>query len=470
MNRQLGRGAFFLAIGNIAFITAGYLTNLWLARRLGPSKYGVYGVLTAILTLLNLVQTSGLPTALSREIAHRNSKPKEALLNAFVIQLATITILILLIIIIAPLLAGLLHEQASVNLVRLIALVLPFYGIFALYMGFYNGLHNFGRQAILNTTYSLLKVLLIILFTIKFGLTGVLYGFVISPLIALLTGWVMPRGKIHLGLVKKLYFDSVPLTTFSVVASLQLAIDLLLVKGMVISPAAAGVYSACQSIAMIPYFGMSSISQVIFPGLAKYHNEKNIAEIRSTITSGFKHITMLVVPFCLIVAALAPQVINLLFGRSYEDGVASLRILMVAYMFLTIYMVMASSLNAIGRTMHSILFSSFGVGVTTVLCVLLIPHYQLIGASSSVAIAAIIISIASISYVRKQTKFKIPIRSLLLISFFSVSLSLLAYLIAPSVTLSPFVGFFAVVIYIGCLELSGELKVLPQTFLSRRAN
>jgi O-antigen/teichoic acid export membrane protein len=267
-----------------------------------------------------------------------------------------------------------------------------------------------------------------------------------------------------------IYLDSIPLTTFSIVASAQLAVDLFLVKGIIVAPAAAGIYSACQSVAMIPYFGMSSISQVIFPGLAKFHNENNEIEIRNTISSGLKHITMLVAPFCLIVAALSSQVMVLLFGKSYEDGAIPLRILMIAYMFLTIYMVMSSSLNAIGKTKQSIILSSLGVAITVFLCILLIPQHGLIGASLSVAVAAIIISFVSIGYVHKLTKFIVPIRSILYISLFSLSLSFITYLIAPSVMLSPIVGIIVIAIYAGCLVLSSELKVQPLSFLSRSAD
>jgi stage V sporulation protein B len=360
-----------------------------------------------------------------------------------------------------------LHEKDAINLLRYLAFVLPAYGLFALYSGYYSGLQNFYRQASLNVIYSITKTILIITLVYKFGLIGVIMGFIIAPVVSLLTGFVVPRGKIEISTLKILLLEAIPLTAFAVIASSQLAVDLLLVKGLIAGAASAGIYAACQSIAMIPYYGLSSISQVLLPSISELHHVNNYEDIKTTITNGVRYITLIVVPICLIISALASQIITLLFGNKYINGTECLRIMIIGYMFLTIYMVITSVLNGIGKAKRSMLLSIIGVAITAVACSFFIPKKGIVGAAISVLIAGLTILILAFVLLKQYTQFNIPKWSIIRI-FISASIaSFLAYIINPTSTLSPFVGLGAIIIYILGLLILGEITNEERIFLKR---
>jgi stage V sporulation protein B len=466
MNNKLGRGAGYLTLGNLTFILTGYITNIWLAHKLGPNQYGLYGVITALMTLLNLVQTSGLPQSLTREITKKNTSPKNALLNTIAVQAITTTLLAALIIIFAPFFAEVLNSPNSINLIRLLAFILPLYGLYAIYSGYYSGLHQFRKQALLNVIYSSAKLLLIIILVGRFGLMGVILGFVLAPPISLIYGFVRPEGKVNLILAKHIYIKSIPLTTFSVISSMQLAVDLLLVKSLSLSPVSAGLYAACQSVAMIPYFGMSSISQVLLPGISKQFHSGDYTGIKQTISSGFRYLAMIIVPICLLISAMSAQVIQLLFGNKFIGGQKTLQVMMIAYMFLTLYMLMASAINGLGKAYRSTALSLLGVMVTFVLCLKLIPSHDLIGAAISVLIASVTILFLSIIATSKLTGFSFPILSLIRIFCAATSVSLLAKLINPSNIMAPLVGVACLLMYIFFLAVTGEFNRQELNYMS----
>jgi O-antigen/teichoic acid export membrane protein len=63
-------------IVQFVFLVAGYAIHAGLGRILGPSLYGTFGVVITLVTILNLILTSGIPRAVSRYIAidHRTSR------------------------------------------------------------------------------------------------------------------------------------------------------------------------------------------------------------------------------------------------------------------------------------------------------------------------------------------------------------------------------------------------------------
>ena len=51
------------------FILVGYAINIVLGRLLGPINYGIYGVLVSLISVANILQTSGLTQSMAKYIA-----------------------------------------------------------------------------------------------------------------------------------------------------------------------------------------------------------------------------------------------------------------------------------------------------------------------------------------------------------------------------------------------------------------
>src|SRR5882672_10362353 len=168
MRTKLGRGAIYLTISSIILMIAGYSINIFLGRILGPVGYGTYGIIISLMTAVNLMQTAGLPQAVSKFIAEDESRADAILKSGLAVQIISTILLTFIFFLLARPLALVLHDEKLIPYIQITSFIFPLYGIFALYTGYYNGLHNFKRQAFLNILYAVGKVASILLFVYLF--------------------------------------------------------------------------------------------------------------------------------------------------------------------------------------------------------------------------------------------------------------------------------------------------------------
>jgi O-antigen/teichoic acid export membrane protein len=457
MNRRLATGTMYLAASSIIFMLSGYLTNIFLGRHLGPATYGIYGVLTALMTALNIMQVSGIPQAVSKFAAENEKDADSVLASGLRIQLLLTTTIGLLLLLVAPFVATVFNNQSFIGYTRAIALVFPLYGIFALYTGYYNGLHLFKKQAAMNSIYSLSKLFLVIVLAIEFGLYGAIAGFILSPLISLLYGFKFPRAD-SLFPLKKLALYSIPLIGYAFLATLQLSIDLFTLKAIIPDENTAGYYTAAQSIALIPYLSMSAIGQVLFPSISKFISTGEFNLARETISRSLRYLCFLVIPIAALMAATAPSLIKLLYGEQYIEAVTPLRILLVGYVLLTFFATFANILNGAGRANLSMKLAALSVTIGFITCILLIPDMGTKGAALGTTLGSCIGAGLSAVATYRIFRFKVSFISMLRITTGSALVFLCGWLITIPTILLPLTYIVLGIIYIILLHLIGEIN------------
>jgi stage V sporulation protein B len=115
---KLAKGAIYLSLSAFLFMLSGYIANIWLGRHFGPKVYGQYGVIIALISLINIMQTSGLPQALAKFVAE-NPKEKDGILkSALNIQIISTLSVALLFAAFAPTIATLLKDKELVKYLR----------------------------------------------------------------------------------------------------------------------------------------------------------------------------------------------------------------------------------------------------------------------------------------------------------------------------------------------------------------
>jgi stage V sporulation protein B len=459
LNNLLRRGAGYLAIGNLTFILSGYATNVWLARHLGPATYGRYSVLLVLMTVVGVVQNSGPPQALTRAVSKDRESALEWLLNGIVFQICATVSLSIIIFVFAPSLAKFMNEPNLTDEIRLLGLVFPIYGLYLLYTGYFSGIHAFGRQAIMNVVYALAKMVLIITLAYVWGIKGAILGFVLAPLAGMCAGIVRPAGKLNQTFIRTLALSAAPLTLFAIIVTLQLSVDLIAVKKLVPFAAAAGYYAACQNIALIPYYGLSSISNVVFPGITTQFSTGSEDQTRKLIENSIRYQCILLIPVCLLIAALSRQILIFLFGGGYAPAATALSILIIGYIFLSLYMLAGGILNGLNRTYYCISLSFAGVVISVLSCLWLVPHYYLEGAALSISISAFAITIVGYVVIHAFTKFTFPWLSIFRQFSASAIISWTVFLLQPSTTLMPPTFILAMFLYFLLLLIFGELKL-----------
>lgn len=455
---MLKQGTLYLSSSSIIFMFSSYIINVWLGRSLGPVSYGIYGIVISLMTMVNLIQTSGLPQAVSKYIAQDETKVGPILKSGLNLQVISTAIITLVYFLLAKPIALILKDISLVPYIQISAFIFPFYGIYAIYTGYYNGLHDFKRQAIISTTYSIFKTIFVIGLAFIFHIKGAIAGFIVAPLFAILAGLKLLTKSSQTFPYKKLVLFSLPLIGFAFLSTLLQSVDLYFVKALLLSEKDPGYYTANQNIARIPFFALSAFSLVLFPSISKNLAQKQIEKIRSMIHSSLRFILMLLIPGTLLIAVTSEQIIDLLYSAVYLPAAPSLSVLIFASGFLTVFTVLANILNGAGSPKISLAISALGVAITAIFCLMLVPVYGLVGAALSTTIGSFAAMIIATYYVYRRFQALVPIKSTVKIIFASLIVAVIAYFVTlPSVILLPLLYLLLFAIYAGLLVLLGEL-------------
>lgn len=392
-----------LTVSSLAFMLSGYIVNIWLGKKFGPGDYGIYGVIISLMTMINIIQTSGLPQAASRFIAAKPESAEDVLHAALRAQiLSTIGISFLFFMLSRPL-ALLLNDISLMPYIEATSLILPFYSVFALYTGYYNGLHNFRKQAMMYIIYSGVKLVAVIGLIYVFHLYGAIIGFIIAPLAALLFGSHLPRSTAEGdGLSRRLIVFSLPLIGFAVLSTLLISVDLFFVKSLLAEGQAAGLYTASQNIARIPYFALAAFAAVLFPTVARSMAREEARETGKKIRDNLRYLLLLLIPSTALIMMTSADVLRLMYSSSYLPAAASLSWLALGLAFISIFVILANVINAAEKPSTSMLIAAIGVGVTSLFCFLLVPERGFSGAAlATTAGGAVTMLLALIAVARR---------------------------------------------------------------------
>jgi stage V sporulation protein B len=456
MKRSIG--TIYLTFSTFIFITTGYISNIILGRHFGPELYGIYGVLTSLMTALTIILVSGVPQAVSKFTAEKKQSAEDILVTGLMIQTLFIIIVGFIFFLFAPLIANIFNNYKFEGYVRLMALIFPFYGIFALFGGYYNGLHNFKRQAIMNSVYAISKLILVVSLSIKFGLFGTISGFIISPLIALLFGFKVPSSTSRFR-SKQLIWYSLPLIGFAILATLQLSIDLFTLKSLSLDPKIAGYYTAAQNIAIIPYYAMSAIGVVLFPSMSRFLGIGQLDEAREVVTSSLRYLLLILLPLATLIEVTAPDLVQLLFGNKYLPTVASLRILIIGYVLLTLFAMFSNVLNGSGHAKTSMIIAALGVVSGFVGCIIFIPHYGANGAATGTLIGSSVSAVLSVVATYRIIEFSFSIKSMFRILAGSLVVFTSGLLIPTPLYLLPLLYVLLGILYLATIHILDEITL-----------
>lgn len=456
MNTHVARGAVFLTISSIIFIISGYIINIWLGRYLGPAEYGIYGIIISLVSIINITQTAGIPLAVSKYVASNLEKAEVVYKTGFILQVVSTGIISLLFFMLSTPIALMLKDRSLIPYIQLAAFIFPLYGIFALITGYYNGLHNFKKQAVLHIVYSIVKIITIIPFTIFFHLPGVIVGFILSPFLTLLTGFHLPRSITSFS-YKKLIAFSLPLIGIAIFSNLLQSIDLFFVKILLTSENAPGYYTASQNISKIPFYALSSLSIVLLPTISRTVSQNLEEETKNYINNCIRIVLILCAPIVLFMSATSTYLLHFIYSSEYIPAAESLSILLIGIAFLTMFTVQSNILNGAGNPKAPLLIAIISVIVTALLCLLLIPSENLNGAALATTIGSFVAMILTTILVYKKFKTLPSLQSILKILFASLPLYFLLRTITFPLFLLPFLYLFIFSIYIVLLILMKEL-------------
>jgi O-antigen/teichoic acid export membrane protein len=456
---RASQGVITFMGSRIVLIGCGFATYAIVARRLTTAEFGIYGVIGAILNILNTVLGAGTNQSISRLVAQNRQAASWLLMRGLrwsaLVTVLTATSLLLG----APVVAAVLKDDSLTGLLMIVALVPGLYTISATYAGFLNGMQALSRQGLVNISLSVARLVLIgAAALLGYGLPGTLYGWVAAAAVASVAARRLAqvpaeRSSIELRTVVFVRM-MISFVGVSLLLQLLLANDLLLIKRLAPAISAnqqAGIYTAAQSIARIPYYFLIGVSQIVYPRLSAGVSKDNMETARYTSSLVLTGMLVVLVGALALCVPLTKDMIRIIYPERYAEGATTLGWLLAGSATLSLAEASLTMLSGVGGPRYSVLVLGMAVTLQVMLGLLLIPRYGMTGAAQSTLVAALVAFIAAAALLQRlvgatlwrrlMTTSLIPVVALL------VSSSLWARLgMTPIWTL-----IFMVVAYVGYL-------------------
>lgn len=345
-SKNIAKGGIIIVLGTLVAQGLSMVATLWIARLLGPDKFGVISLALSLLLPLAALGALGLNSTLVRFIPvhigkNENDRVTGVLGSAFLMAGMASMLITAVVFILAPLIANQLFTEPRLEpVLRLLALSIPLIVLTNIATAATRGSKLMHFDAIVQMVGPLFRILIwgigLLLITNLFDVAiyASLFQWLFSAIVALgFTFWVFRKyfGNGIRWSFKPLWIYSAPLILSTLMYTLAPRMDRL-VLGVVSDSRAVGVYSIAASLVLVLTLAHSSIVKTFLPIVADAYNRVSIERAKTlyvTVTRWDARLT-----FAIVVGAvlIAQEVLGLL-GERYAEALIPFIILAVAVYF-----------------------------------------------------------------------------------------------------------------------------------------
>jgi len=459
-SQSVSQGTIYLIFANLSFLISGYIINIGLGRIFGPESYGMYAVIIAIVTMFNLIFTTGIPQAVSKYTSEDPGHQKNVLKAGLVLSVCFSIAAYLIIVLESPAIALVLHDPSLTLYLQVVSVMIVTYGPLYVIAAYFNGIQDYRIQSYLNILYNVLKPALIFTFVLMgFSLWGAIMGFVLSPIIPLYIG------ILSIGLstivstenfpIKKILAFSIPIVILSVSTNLILSLDLFFIKGTLMNNQITGLYSAASQIARIPYFIMLGISAALFPAISSCMENRD--KIQNYIRESVRYTLILIIPVAMVISVSSIPLISLIFSDDFAAGGQPLEVLIFGICFLGLFSLFLTIISGCNQPYLALFLTLFVLIIDFVANSILVPVAGMSGGALATTISgAAGAGICSVYLYRKYGSFIGGVSLMKILFSAAVAAFLVKYLNFTDYFL--IIGYFAAFfVYLTMLYLLQEI-------------
>ena len=479
----------YLITSQFLFVITGYLIYVGLARMLSEESFGVYGVVIGVFTVINMVINLGIQQTVSKFVSEDTEHSYLIMKRLFKMIFIFSLVIMVLLFLTAPIIAYLLNDPSLTSLIQWSGLIIFFYALFTVYIGYFNGEKAFRKQGLYTILYIFLKTAGILSFVyFGFEVFGAIIGFIVATVLSFIIAFVAIH-KIneskelkeryqyvkHKLPLKKIADFALPLMGYAVVMYLVMYLDIFFVKALSpvsIANSNAGYYTAAQSLSRIPTFITNTFIIVVFPLIAASVSQNNASKSREYIRRSTRYTVAAVLPIAIAIMTTAEPLLTLFYSSKYVVAAGSLQILMFGLTFFALFTLLANIAAGSGKPKIALYISLSILVLISALSYFLVPLYGITGAAASASISFFLGMLIMSIYIYKEFKALIQLKSLLKIlsagivmfiigSVFNVVYSSYQTIFSSLFYLILYLGFVYLIlglVYAGMLYFCKEIK------------
>ena len=370
-----GRGGLAVATAKLYFLVIGLVQQILLTRVLGTAGYGGLSTALSVSAVIYNPIVSTSIQGVSRTVAQcTESERPSAIRKVLTIHAAIAVPLAVAFFILASTVVRAVHAPHLENPVRILSLVLLFYGLYAPLVGVFNGRRKFVWQAGFDIAYATLRTLLMVGGAYLFarsnnGVFGSAFGFVCaSGLIALAAAPIAGIGSAGKGgpTVREYLLFVGPVFIGQILLNLLQQADLTVLRYFSASAAISaelapeladplvGAYRATQLFCFLPYQLLLSITFVLFPLLAKAHRDGNFADVKRFVMTGVRLALIISGLMVSVISGLSGPLLRLVFPAEVAKyATSSMQLLALGFGAFAIFGVLTTALTSLKQEKRS---------------------------------------------------------------------------------------------------------------------
>jgi len=398
-------GTLLITVARVVFFGCGYLLHILLARYLEPGLYGIWGLLLGVLQISRVLVSSGPGRAVSIFTAREPRTAAAVRRQGLKVQAVLVAVLCVALVPGAPLVGRVFGDTSLTPYIRITGAFVPFFGLYALYLGTLNGMRAFARQAALMTSYSVLRMMGVVTFLfLGYKVFGALGGAWLALLATVavgrhLVGRLPDEGRIGWRPVAVFAFHA---GLFAIALSAFQNLDIFMLKALSGRDEQVGFYTAGRILAQLPRALLFGLNATMLPAVSRSLRESRHGKTERYVKGASRYCIIALAPMALIGAATANELIAAIYTARYAPSAHVLRILVFGYALLTIFSLGATILMALGRAALAMTLAFVMAGLSAALNRSLIPAYGLEGAAVATSITALVGAAAVWGYLARR--------------------------------------------------------------------
>ncbi len=362
------RGTVLLTVQQAIIYPISFIFYLLIARILTKSDVGEISLLLAAIAIFGAITQVALPVAatqfISGSIAHRDSSTAAAVAKTttrLVLMIASPSLL--LVGLLSPWIGSIVFGNGDAALLLVVTFVSAFLlDLIALYGAYFLGLGLYAQRAYQFILFvPLSRGIGLILAYLGLGVLGIVLGWAIGAMAALLLSMYFWRGRLPQGSsypVRPLFQFSAPLFAAALITLGQGWGDLALLQAIRGQLATTGAYFLVVN--SVGGIGLSSVGPLsviwspvaaaLYPALAAGYSKAGREAVSRMLNTAFRLTNLLVLPVGTALAAVAPTALELAYGNSYAVEALPFAILTLTAIFASQATLLTTALQAMKKT------------------------------------------------------------------------------------------------------------------------
>ncbi|MBC7333945.1 MAG: flippase [Actinobacteria bacterium] len=437
--QRIAKNISMLFISRIISMLFGFFYVMYMARYLGPSKYGIIAFALALNGIFGVIVNFGLDFLIVREVARNKNLAGIYLANAMVLKVIFGVVSFLIVAFVVNILG---YPETTIKVVYLITISTTIAGIVSVFRDIYQAFEEMvfiAAGQILSSVLSLILVLVGIklqLGVIYFAVTFVLVNLIVLGYYVGVTIWKHLHFSIHINFNfwKHLVSESWSFALSSIFVAIFFWIDSVMLSYMK-GNEIVGIYNAAYRLVYVLLFIPGTYFMTIYPVLSKMYM-KSQKDVKFVYNRSLKYFATLGGLIGIVTMLFAKEIILLIYGQDYELSIPALKILIWAVVFSFVTHPPLYTLNSINRQIVYTKATALGALLNFILNIFAIQKLSYIGASLTTVFTEALVFSITFMYLKAHLEDSLSsymwIVKLIVTIFFSLSLYYLALIVVQN--------------------------------------